>query len=96
MTSVDSWGTIRRGRSVLSQALDEETVLLDLERGHYFCLNQTGTQIWSWLGDDGATLGHLVDRLSSEYRVSRSKAEADLVALLTDLHVQGLIEHGPA
>jgi PqqD family protein of HPr-rel-A system len=83
--------SIVRTPGVLAQQLDDEIVLLDAARGHYFALNATGARIWQWIGDDGATVSALVERLVEAYEVEPSTAERDVLELLRELEEQGLI-----
>ncbi|HVS13021.1 MAG TPA: PqqD family protein [Thermoanaerobaculia bacterium] len=88
--------SILRTPGVLAQRLDDEIVLLDAERGHYFALNATGARIWEWIGEEGAAVPALVQRLVEAYDVAPPEAERDVLELLRQLEAQGLIERrGP-
>ena len=69
---------------VLSQEVNGETVLLDLEGESYFGLNEVGTRIWQLLQSEHSVAG-MLDTLSGEYDVSRDQLEGDVSDLLGKL-----------
>ncbi len=75
---------------VLSQEVNSETVLLDLEGECYFGLNEVGTRIWQLL-QGKISIGETLDTLSDEYDVSREQLECDVGALLNKLTKAGLV-----
>ena len=91
-TSLDAPITIPS--TVLSQALEGETVLLNLDTGTYFGLNPLGTRIWQLLSA-GHPPRRIVGHLVEEYEVEESKASCDLLALLNQLKEHGLLTDGP-
>jgi len=75
---------------VLSQEVNGETVLLDLEGESYFGLNEVGTRIWQLL-QSKPTVAETLNTLSDEYDVSREQLESDVGELLAKLADAGLI-----
>jgi hypothetical protein len=75
---------------VLSQEVNGETVLLDLEGESYFGLNEVGTRIWQLLQSE-QTVGATLDTLTEEYDVSREQLENDVSELLGKLTEAGLV-----
>jgi len=75
---------------VLSQEVNGETVLLDLEGESYFGLNEVGTRIWQLLQAE-ATIADTINTLSEEYDVSREQLESDVGDLLDKLAEAGLV-----
>ncbi len=75
---------------VLSQEVNGETVLLDLQGECYFSLNEVGTRIWQLL-QGGSSVGEALDALSDEYDVSREQLEIDVGELLDKLSEAGLV-----
>jgi hypothetical protein len=76
--------------NVLTREVGGELVLLDLERGVYFGLNEAGRRIWSEL-----ISGHDEDEtaaiLANEFNASADDIRADLAALLEQLVASGLL-----
>lgn len=72
--------------------LDGEAVILNLENGVYYGLDEIGTYIWGLL-QTPHTFGDLVDLLLEEYEIDRETCQRDVQALLVDMHSHGLITH---
>ena len=79
---------------VLSQEVNGETVLLDLDGESYFGLNEVGTRIWQLLQSE-RTVGETLSALSDEYDVGREQLESDVVELLDKLSDAGLVKQIP-
>lgn len=75
----------------LYSEIDSEAVLLDINSGTYFGLNEVSNQIWQWLQTPTAE-ERLVELLLAEYEVSESQANADLQSFLQEMLNNGLIE----
>lgn len=71
-----------------------DTWLLDTERGLFYPLNDVSARIWTLL-KRGMTLSALVERLSTEYDVTRTLLETDAAAVLDAFMAAGLIERMP-
>ena len=66
-------------------------VLLDVTSGSCWELNLVGAAVWSCLAA-GQTLRQALDQIATRYGVNRSRVEADVLLLLSDLVKHGLIE----
>jgi hypothetical protein len=77
-------------KSVLSADLEGETVLLNLETGVYFGLDEVGTAIWNAL-EAGASVDEIVSRLLEEFEVEADRARSDVSKFLSSLEERGLI-----
>jgi hypothetical protein len=75
---------------VLARTARGETVLLNLDNEHYYGLEGLGTRFWE-LVEAGTTFGEAVTALLREYEVEREALVADLTALVSDLHENGLV-----
>jgi hypothetical protein len=75
---------------VLSQEVNGETVLLDLDGESYFGLNEVGTRIWQLIQSE-QTVDETLRTLSDEYDVSRGQLENDVSELLDKLTDAGLV-----
>jgi len=76
---------------VLSQEVNGETVLLDLEGESYFGLNEVGTRIWQLITAE-QTVAEVLSTLSDEYDASREQLEIDVGELLERLTDAGLVK----
>ena len=74
----------------VSCGLSGETVILHLKDGIYYGLNEVGTHIWGLLRAP-CTVQELLDSILSEYDVDPEQCKMDLLVLLDQLSVKGLI-----
>ena len=74
--------------------LDGEAVILHLESGQYYGLDAIGTRIWALISEYPRPRD-IAAMLVSEYDVSPSQLEADLLDLLTRLAERGLVHVAP-
>lgn len=81
---------LREG-AVAWRKVDDEVVLLDLERSAYLGTNPAATLLWHRL-DEGATEGQLVDALVAAYGIPREQARTDVEAFLADCRRRDLLE----
>ena len=79
------------GGRQLSTTLAGEAVILDIEKGVYYGLDNVGAEIWARL-QSPSRLAELVDHVVIRYDVDRPTAEADIQSLLRELFALGLIE----
>jgi hypothetical protein len=65
-------------------------VILDLEKGSYFTLNETATCIWTELAG-GKPLAEIAASLAAEYDVPVAQAAADVDETLALLAKEGVV-----
>lgn len=75
---------------VLSQEVDGETVLLDMQGESYFGLNKVGTRVWQLLQQQQKSL-QIYDTIQKEYNVGADQLKNDIQLILEDLLQEGLI-----
>ena len=75
---------------VLLQEMDGETVLLNLENGHYYSLNPVGSDFWKQITEDNS-LNRCVEQLLNKYDVEKSQLEEDLQTLIKQLKTAGIL-----
>ena len=76
--------------SVVFRELDGEAVILDLDTGTYYGLNETGTRIWQLLGE-GADTRAIVETVAREYDAEPAAIERDVARLLSELQARHLV-----
>lgn len=72
---------ISRNSSVLAAEVDGEIVMMSIEEGRYFGLDDIGSDIWRRI-DQPCSFGELIDRLAADYEAERETIAADVRALL--------------
>ena len=76
---------------VLATELDGGVVLLKLDTGAYFRLNEVGARMWEMLGN-GRSVEAAYQAMMSEYQAEPGRLRLDLVNLTQALLEQGLLE----
>ncbi len=75
----------------VSTELGGEAVILGVNEGEYFGLNEVGARIWS-LVQSPITVAGICAAIVDEYEVSQDDCERDVLELLSDLSRKGLID----
>jgi Coenzyme PQQ synthesis protein D (PqqD) len=76
---------------VAARDIPEGVMLVNLQSGAAFKLNQVGAAVWNRL-DGSCDVAAIVSDLAKHYRVEIATLELDVDALLRDLQQQALIE----
>ena len=74
----------KSSEEVLSSEVDGEMVLMNLQTGQYFGLDEIATEIWSLL-DDPNSVDDLVKKLMEVYEVKEEECRADTKTMLVQL-----------
>ena len=85
---------IRFPEDVLFHEVGGEAVILNLESGKYFGLDEVGTRMWVLLSEHGA-VEPVLRVLFEEYDVEEERLRADLLKLIDDLASHGLLKLDP-
>ena len=80
-----------RSEAVAFRIIEGEAVLLSLEAGVYYTLNEVGRVAWELLDGRNST-DAVVSAICTEYDVEEETARRDVDELLNDLVNEGLIE----
>jgi len=81
------------GPRVLAQEASGTLILLRLDDGYYYALNEVGSRIWQ-LCDGVRTVSEVIATLSQEYAVSAETLERDSLELLEELAKEKLMVNG--
>jgi hypothetical protein len=82
--------TIHLPEDVLFRDLGGEAVLLNLESGKYYGLDEVGTRMWALLAEHGHA-GEAYRALLNEYDASEEQLRQDLLHLIDELASHGLL-----
>ena len=80
---------------VLARELDGESILLNLDSGVYYGLDEVGTRMWTVL-TESESIGVAYETLLAEYAVEPDELRADLTRLVGELLEQGLLASAAA
>ena len=79
--SFDEQMLVTRNAVLLTAAVHDETVMMDLDSGHYYGLDDIGSEIWRRL-EAPRRLGELIDSLVADYDADRAIIAEDVRKLL--------------
>ena len=77
---------------VISEIIEGEVIILNLERGSYFSLNESGMVIWQAIRD-GLGRDDMLRLLAQRYACDHATLEEDLAQLLKTLEEEQLISN---
>jgi hypothetical protein len=81
--------TVMAAKHVHARRFDDEVVILDLEKGTYFGLDEVGARAWESLSE-GLTLAQVARRLAAEYETPEEVVLGDISELAARLAEAGL------
>lgn len=81
---------VQRRADLLSTRVDDEIVLLNIERGSYHALNAVASRIWQYL-DAPMTVSQLIAAMLECFRGDPTVIATDVDTLLSSLSELGLI-----
>jgi hypothetical protein len=81
---------ISRSPSVLTAEVDGEVVMMSIENGRYFGLDEIGSDIWRRL-EPPCSFAELIDRLVADYDADRAIIAADVRVLIGRMAVQDVV-----
>lgn len=80
---------------VTATPLPGELVLLQLETGHYYGLDEIGARAWTLLVTEGFSVGDAAIKITSEFETELAQAQDDLLKLVTSLEAAKLVQLAP-
>ena len=83
--------TVAKAKDTPWNVIDDEAVLLNLDTGCYYILNETGCRVWELL-DGEHCVKALADQICQEYEVDTAQALQDVIAILEKLQQEKLID----
>jgi hypothetical protein len=88
---IDRSATLRRTDDHVSASLEQSLVMMDIDAGKYYLLDEVASTVWTRLAEP-TPVADLVADLCSRYDVTPERCEADVLPFLTQLHDKGLVE----
>jgi hypothetical protein len=80
---------LRHAPDATYQVVAGEAILIHLQTGTYYSLNEVGTSFWSLL-DGQRSLGDCADEIAREYSAPHDVVVGDLIELAGELVKEGL------
>lgn len=81
---------ISKNPAIISSRMDDEVVMMSIEKGNYYGLNPVAAQIWEMLKEPLTGQG-ICDRLMEEFEVDPEKCTTDVLRYIEKLLAEDLI-----
>jgi hypothetical protein len=81
---------VKSANDLISAPVNSEVVILSIERGTYYGLDEIGTEIWQHL-ESPMRIDMLCEELAAKYVADRQTIERDVLGLLESLLAEGLV-----
>ncbi len=91
MTPITLNSTIIKSPDQISTDLGGEVVILDMQSEEYYSLDRVGVHIWEII-ETPTTVREILAAISGAYDVEPARAESDLLAVLSEMAQEGLIQ----
>jgi len=75
---------------LVSSSLDDETVMMSVNSGKYYGLDEIGSRIWELI-EEPRSVSDLCDILFGEFEVDRKQCEKDVLDFLNELAKKNLL-----
>ncbi|MCE5344146.1 MAG: lasso peptide biosynthesis PqqD family chaperone [Eubacteriales bacterium] len=88
---IDSKTIIVKKDGIVTAQMDGNIVTMSVENGRYYGFNGTASAIWKFL-DAPIAVGELITKLTDDYTISEEQCEEAVIAYLTKLASENLID----
>lgn len=89
--SISTESVVSRVEDIVVGDIDDEKVMMSVEKGEYFGLDPVGSRVWDLI-EKPVKVTELVDALLLKYDVDRDTCELDVLAFLEELHEGGILQ----
>lgn len=89
--NVEIENIISKNPEIDATDLDGEVVMMNMEKGQYFMMNDVGSRIWEII-EEPIKVSEIINALISEYEVEREECENIVMEFLNDLSYGDLIK----
>lgn len=76
--------------NVIFEKFDDEIVLINLDNGNYYSLENVGADIWEFI-QEGFTLHDIKKRISSKYESNQKMIDTSIDRFIDEIKKEGLI-----
>ncbi len=82
---------IKRNNNILTNTIEDEIVMMSLEKGNYYGMNNVGSRIWE-LTNEPKPVNEICNELMNEYEIDRESCLKSVIQFLEKLSEANLIE----
>lgn len=76
--------------NVIHETIDGETVIVNLDSGNYYSLDNVGGEVWEYIVQN-VPMPRIIELVASQYTVAREEIEAALNQFMDDIQRENLI-----
>ncbi|MCX6276631.1 MAG: lasso peptide biosynthesis PqqD family chaperone [Bacteroidetes bacterium] len=88
--AINLLSVISKNPAIISSKMDDEVVMMSIEKGNYYGLNPVAAEIWEMLAAP-MTVQAICDRLMEEFDVDQEKCYNEVLVYVEKLGNEGLI-----
>jgi hypothetical protein len=81
---------VERNEDIAWSELDDEIVLLDIEEGDFYTLNQVAAEIWRFI-DGKSTIGDIIGRIMTLYDADEAQVRDDVIRVIGSFTDRNLV-----
>lgn len=81
---------VKRNPALVTSNIDGEIVMMSVDNGEYYGLDEIGTRIWDLL-ENPLLVNELVEKLTEEFEVGKEDCTRDTLEFLNDLLSRNLL-----
>lgn len=86
---------VRQSTNQIAAALQDELVLMSIDKGRYYNLNPIAAEIWGRIAGP-VQVSDLCDALDAEFSAPREEITRDVLDMLNLLAAEGVLDVAPA
>lgn len=88
---VNNNSIIEKNKDIEVTDFNNEKVMMDLDQGKYFALNDVGSRIWE-LTKENTTVQDIIDELLKEYDIDEETCKTEVINYIKDLVSNGVVK----
>jgi hypothetical protein len=88
---IERSAVLRRTDDHVSAPLERSLVMMDIDAGKYYLLDDVASFVWERLAEP-TPVPDLIADLCDRYEVTFERCEADVLPFLAELHEKGLVQ----
>lgn len=90
MAEINDSTIIKRQPNLVFSKIDEEIVMMSINNGEYYGLDNIGSRIWEII-EKPVSFKELIETLKDEYEVTENQCISDVIEFINALNNKGLI-----
>lgn len=90
MATLTPTSRVVRSDEFITSTVDNELVMMSLEKGTYYGLDAIGSQIWENIATP-ITIEALCQKLVAQFEVNPEECQTDVLTFLNELHQEDMV-----